>query len=909
MTAIQEKFRVNATPKISKLIINEKQKQQLTNLFKYKKVVAESWGETEEEQSKATDFLKYNGLIKIQKKNSRWKTRWSDKTNCATLYQCSCGSDMRVVRKTEGPNQRKLRQAYEFNGCLAFVKIEKYRKDKKDKKDKKDRKYKKNKKNDENVKNIENGENDEMDENNENNEENGSETNDKFKRVHGYLEHSEACHRAFPKKSTPKLHLNEDIRNITELLVRANNSIKDIISINQQFIKNHLKDAVLYFKPRTHQYDHVSLVLATREQILLAKLYGHQKSIILDGTFPTGNKKIQLYIIMVIDERGKGIPVGYLLFTRPGNPEVTGTSNQDYTILKKLLEEYKIQLTNDQQEPRVMFTPKVAIIDFDYVERTAVSEIWNRIHVFFLPHRVNLCWKTKANQLLGTGGDDNVMKLREDLRKELEDLFTWLQSASTEMEIRSKLQILENSVSNRYSREYEKKADSKILALFDGQREMIKFLQNEWVNGFMEMWTHYGRMAVESMGIDIKPLWNTKYLEGFNTQYNPSRMLRFQKKGHILRLDVLSFLLIKFITPVCNFQRHLWNETEKFIKNERPALDTVLEGEELESGQWRGLLAQYNNSIAFEQFDPRIQEVANYFITSRKISYIEYNGESLYVTVQSDIINAEIVRDEQDINYYVVGLLPTINCHCFHFLIKGGACAHILAAIHAVNWLRNQPDYPPDYRSFLEGEHQTIPEIRLPTKKDALEILKTQKERKTFYVEPNNNKSNKSNNNVEIEESDEDSGSEYDDYINSSFSELNINNNNNNNLENLVTERNYLNDENNINNNEISNNNDDEVRTWNEAFYVTTNRLKEKLCELSNISNELIQHKANIPLNVRSDLKDLDRELITNLQTMLNNENSRNIFTILDNIQQHIVTFSQPNNNNYPQNDDMDLTE
>ncbi|CAG8640701.1 14942_t:CDS:2, partial [Acaulospora morrowiae] len=874
-------------------------KVQLNNLFKYVNIHFESktWGETDEEQEVAKNFMIYQGLMTdyVSKPESRWKTRWSDtKNGGATLYQCSCGSDMETARKTEAAKRRKLRQAYEFNGCLAFVRVEKY-------------------------------------------------SSGKFKRVYGYLKHSEACHRSYPLKSNPELKVHDDVRQITELLVRANTSTKDILFINQQLIKNHLKgrinlegahflitsfdvkdarrwvktrnpwnvnvnrsidhnleqffgvggmdpelrDAVLYFKPREHRYNHTCLVLATKEQRSLAKQYGHQKYIILNGTFPTENKKIQLYIIMVVDEFKKGIPVGYLLFSRPGDPEIIGTSNHEYSILKKLLEEYKTKISNDSENPQVIFTPKVAIVDLDARERIAVSEVWNRIQILFSPSQVDSCWRMKASQLLGTGGDEKVVKIRQDLNKELNILFEELKKASTANEINEKLGVMETLASEHFSQAYSQKFDSKILALFDGQREMIRFLRNCRISENMEMWTYYGRSkAAESMGVDVNSIpWSAEYLEGFKTQFNPSRMLRFQKKGPLLRLDVLSFLLIKFITPVCNIQRRLWNEIEKFMANEQSALNAVADGKEPEEGQWRALLARYINTIAFEENDPRIQEIARYFISTKKITFIEYNGQSLYVTVKSDGRNPEIVRDNENMDSYVVGLLPTINCHCFHYLVGGGACAHILAAIHAVNWLRDQPpDLEPDYRSFVEREHQAIPFIQLPLRKVALDQLKCQKERKMFYVEPDN----------EMDE-ESDSDSEYEDFDHMdthvpTFLELDSwshddSTRNSGNFEPppiIVSsgEEPYQT----VGHREATN----EIQKWSHALSVATNRIWANLSDMRNIHNKLNQHRTHTPAGVRSDLISVDNELVAKLKTILDNEDIRNLTVTLSTVKRII---------------------
>ncbi|CAG8605961.1 12958_t:CDS:2, partial [Acaulospora colombiana] len=835
---------------------------------------SETWGESDEEQEKAREFMAFQGLMTdyVNRPESRWKTRWSDTRNGATLYQCSCGSDMKTASKTEASKRRKLRQAYEFNG-------------------------------------------------------------------------------------NHELKIREEVRDIIELLVRANTSIKDVLSINQQLIKNHLdgrtnlesyhflitafdvkdarrwiksqnswdvnvnrsvdhnmeqffgndgelSDAVLYFKLRKHRYDYTCLVLATKEQRLLAKQYGHQRYIILNGTFPTGNKKIRMYIIMVVDELKNGIPVGYLLFSRPGDPEVIGISNHEYTILKRLLEEYKVQVSNDPEISQVIFTPKVAIIDLDDQERVAVGEVWNGIQILFSPFQVYSCWRKKASQLLGSDGDENVKKIRQDLIKELNELFDGLQSATTISEINEKLGAMKDSAFEKYSKAYDQQVSSKILALFDGQREMMKFLQNDQFIGHMEMWNDYGRRkAAESVGIDVNLFpWSIEYLEGFNVQFNPSRMLRFQKKGNILRLDVLSFLLVKFITPVCSKQRQLWNWIKKFLEDERPASEAVVEGIEPEEGQWRGLLARYINTIAFEQPDPRIWDIANHFIMSQKITSIEYNGQSLYVTVKSDGKNPETVRDNDEMNYYVVGLLPTINCHCFHYLIRGGACAHIRAAIRAVNWLRDQPpDYNPDYRSFVEQEHQSIPYIQLPSRRDALKALRTQKERKIFYVEPNTEMD---------EESDSDSEYEDFDHVYSHVPILSESDSRTFGIQPSIDHtRNFapssiIATDNNSSlcaTNQRETNN--EIQTWNRTLSVATNRVWANLSDMQNIYHRL-EHRMHVPTGVRSDLKAMDNELITKLKTILESENIRDLAVILNKIKR-TIDLNLPEENN----DDITITD
>ncbi|CAG8728336.1 10158_t:CDS:2, partial [Funneliformis mosseae] len=446
----KDKFRLNAKPKTSKLILTEKQRNQLNYLFTISDspgneiFTTEIWNESAEDQKNAKEFIIFQAIPVdlVDPTNSanrdpanRWKIRWSDKKNGATLYQCSCGSDMQAASKTPVQKQRPVRQLYEFNGCLAFVRLE-IDVDKK-----------------------------------------------VFKRVHGYLVHSEACHRALPKKNAPKISINCDIRDMTELLIRTNASTNDILSLNQQLViyqlggrlilrndlkgkdehfvitafdvkdarrwikSNHqpqwdfdadrsvehnlrelfgpnssdmdLRDATIHYKPRDNRYDYTLLILATEEQRLQAWKYGHQKYIVLDGTFQTGSRKLQMYVIMVIDEYKRGVPIGYLLFSRPCHTDLMVVSNHEYGILRHLLETYKNVLS---QEAGESFAPKVAIIDFGFKERLACSEVWPYIHLVFSPSQVHQCWTNKIDQLLVNVGDHELTRNRTEMKKFLNDM-------------------------------------------------------------------------------------------------------------------------------------------------------------------------------------------------------------------------------------------------------------------------------------------------------------------------------------------------------------------------------------------------------------------------------------------------------------------------------------------------------
>ncbi|CAG8499427.1 15646_t:CDS:1 [Dentiscutata erythropus] len=373
------------------------------------------------------------------------------------------------------------------------------------------------------------------------------------------------------------------------------------------------------------------------------------------------------------------------------------------------------------------------------------------------------------------------------------------------------------------------------------------------------MWSFSNRSrAANKIGVDLNT-WLSDYQEGFQIQFNSNRMLRFQQKGHLLRLDVLSLLLIKFITPICNLQRLLWNYVETFLKNEKSSIDAVLQGEELEEGQWKCLLEQHINTIAFEENCPRTNQEASHLL--RKKPSVEYNGESLYVIIETDNLNPEICLDNDEMRSYSVGLKPIFSCHCFHFLVRGGSCAHIMAAVRYVNWLREQPE---NRRFDINLRHWTIPTIKLPSQKDALSTLQHQTQKKMFPIQISTDMyDSESENESEDIDSIESYITSYPDFNISSSGQLPENSES------------------------ISS-----TQTWNNMLSYVTNKLLTNFEEFSTFGSKLSQSQTTAPTSVKANLKALNSELVTKLNTVSESEQTKDLINTLKQIQHAIMTDS-----------------
>ena len=95
----------------------------------------------------------------------------------------------------------------------------------------------------------------------------------------------------------------------------------------------------------------------------MAWKFGYQQILHLDRTFGISNKKILLFILLVLDDQKKGIPIGYLLFSAAGGAQ-RASSSYNHSILKELLLHYKNKL---EQEEGCEFIPKIFIYLFIYL--------------------------------------------------------------------------------------------------------------------------------------------------------------------------------------------------------------------------------------------------------------------------------------------------------------------------------------------------------------------------------------------------------------------------------------------------------------------------------------------------------------------------------------------------------------
>ena len=206
-------------------------------------------------------------------------------------------------------------------------------------------------------------------------------------------------------------------------------------------------------------------------------------------------------------------------------------------------------------------------------------------------------------------------------------------------------------------------ANSKILSIINGALEFVKYFKEHWIGNIELGWTYYGKLiAANILNLPIDSIPNTNnHLEAYNNQLKTHQLNRFQNGGHLLRLDILSVLLIKSITPNLLLRINL----KKKLDEELNTRFIQYTSRSKESDQNLQKLKQ----IAYFIPDKLCDQKAQIIIQQKQIINIEYTKDSLLLWIKSSKSN----QIEEQV--YTVTLLPSIYCQCLDFLSRGGTFA------------------------------------------------------------------------------------------------------------------------------------------------------------------------------------------------------------------------------------------
>ena len=92
----------------------------------------------------------------------------------------------------------------------------------------------------------------------------------------------------------------------------------------------------------------------------------------------------------------------------------------------------------------------------------------------------------------------------------------------------------------------------------------VYYIRDYWCGNLILGWCTYGRIiAADLLQVSLEQIPKTNnHLESFNSELKVHQLQKYQNNGHLLRLDVLSVILIKSITPNILLKRNLKNELQ-----------------------------------------------------------------------------------------------------------------------------------------------------------------------------------------------------------------------------------------------------------------------------------------------------------------------------------------------------------
>ncbi|KAJ6623738.1 hypothetical protein B0H10DRAFT_2213411 [Mycena sp. CBHHK59/15] len=435
-----------------------------------------------------------------------------------------------------------------------------------------------------------------------------------------------------------------------------------------------IAQAVFHYSARANKGEHFEACVATEEMNAAAWKYGHENQIILDGTFGICDSRLLLFIVMVIDENRKGVPVAFLMFSAPtGNKQSSSGYNTD--ILTKVIQAWKEIVTKCGHRygfPGVIFCPYTCITDTDLKERGALFTVFPQIWLLICRFHLRQSWKNHRNKLL-----KGKSRLKIDLKRRLKRLEDSLVKTQTIEDARSLL-VQERELLTQLG---DGKAIHKAV-------EHVDYLNDYWTtDNLWKSWSDFGRkVAASLLGCEMDGVIpTTNHLESFNGVLKRKHLRRWQNGGRCIRVDVLIQILIIHILPSIFQERRLYCEQVLRIAAQVRRLPG---GENLLKTRSSG--RQIIPKIAYLLPDVQRDERARDLLTAGQIgvpAFVPDPNTLVFTCYSSQALEIERAPIQYTIS---VGFDGVVTCTCPDFEKHGGACKHIRGALFLLDNFRAQ---------------------------------------------------------------------------------------------------------------------------------------------------------------------------------------------------------------------------
>ncbi|KAL1756899.1 hypothetical protein FB107DRAFT_210336 [Schizophyllum commune] len=143
--------------------------------------------------------------------------------------------------------------------------------------------------------------------------------------------------------------------------------------------------------------DRFELIISTPDQQAAAWRFGHKNLVLTDLTFGFCSARALLSILMVLDSKGRGLPIAFIIFTARKHARAVH-ADYDTEVLTRLYGLFKTRLGKNSDGEEIQF--RVAVTDMDPRERHALQHHWPAVYLLICVFHVRQAWRNALNKFL-----------------------------------------------------------------------------------------------------------------------------------------------------------------------------------------------------------------------------------------------------------------------------------------------------------------------------------------------------------------------------------------------------------------------------------------------------------------------------------------------------------------------------
>lgn len=341
-----------------------------------------------------------------------------------------------------------------------------------------------------------------------------------------------------------------------------------------------LRDSCLFYQAHVEGVtDRFCAIISTPEMRKMAWKYGHNKQVLMDGTFGVCSARTLLFIGMAINDDNHGVPIFFIFFTATAGAKLA-SSDYSGALLTEYLGHWKQKMgKNDAGEE---FNIEVANTDNDARERNALQANWSTAFLILCMFHVWQAWKNSLNKhVRGVAKGPERQSVRSHMGRFLMRLLKEI-TVFEEAVIAYNTELVYFQELGQRADELSKKKSKAGLGFLG---YLQAFLRSK---AYWETWSPGGAIeAAKRLNIPVDKVARTNnHLESFNGRIKHSLISGYMNSsGRLPRIDVWFLVLITKVLPAFFEKLREQKNIQNYYQNLRHISPTASSGQALNAPQ------------------------------------------------------------------------------------------------------------------------------------------------------------------------------------------------------------------------------------------------------------------------------------------------------------------------------------